>query len=156
MTDGEAGSSGREGRQSAMKWLTIVAGVTGIVASVVTVVQWLESRPDDTPAAVATASAAAPTPTASTVGTAATTGDDALIRADQCVRDVGDAEHPLMKIADCGPGTMRVLVRIEEDFTDESGADAACQAQAPTYSQYYFSTERPAAGTQVVFCLKEQ
>lgn len=151
MTDGEPEAPGRAGLQVALRWLSIVAAIAGIVGTVVTVAQWIESRPHtDSPAA----------PASSSIGTAATTGsaptDDAEIKTGQCVRNVGGVDTPQMKITSCGPGTFLVLARIEEDFSQESDADVACQAQAAGYSQYYFSAVPQAAGTQVVYCLKEQ
>ncbi|MEU7823196.1 hypothetical protein [Catellatospora sp. NPDC049133] len=151
MTDGEPESRGRPGLQAALRWLSIVAAIAGIVGTVVTVAQWIESRPNaDPPAAVA------PSATGAAATTGIATNDDATIKVGLCVRDAGGVDTPQLKVTPCGPGALLVLARIEEDFSQESDAVVACQAQAPGYSDYHFSTVPQAAGTQVVYCLKEQ
>jgi hypothetical protein len=79
--------------------------------------------------------------------------DDRVLQVGQCVRNLGDARKPLMKIAACGPGTMRVLARIEKKFTGDAEADAGCRQQAPGFTDYHFSSWTENPGVSVVFCL---
>ncbi|BCJ76137.1 hypothetical protein CS0771_56810 [Catellatospora sp. IY07-71] len=120
-----------------------MAAVAATFASVATVLQWLESRPDR---------GADPVPTVTVAN------DDARLEVDQCVRNLGDAETPLIKIDECGPGTMRIMARIEQPADHPSDADtaaeAACQEKAPGYTDYHFSTAPPEPGVSVVFCLQ--
>ena len=83
--------------------------------------------------------------------------DDRFLQVDQCVRNLGDAQTPLMKIADCGPGTMRVLARIQQTAAADVGAaDEACSKQAPSYTDYHFSAWTDDPAVSVVFCLRAE
>jgi len=123
--------------------LGIVAAAATIIGTVVGVLQWIDWHPG-------TAHRAGPRVSAAP--------DDRFLQVDQCIRNLGDAQNPLMKIADCGPGTMRILARIPQKVTTDADAAAAeaCRKQAPGYTDYHFSTWTDDPGVSIVFCLRAE
>ncbi|MGN9776802.1 LppU/SCO3897 family protein [Micromonospora sp. H33] len=82
-------------------------------------------------------------------------GDEQFVQVGQCVRDVGDAESPVYEIADCGPGTQRVVARVEQAVDDEKQAGAVCEKAAPDFVDFHYSNwEKRSDYVDVVFCLR--
>lgn len=81
-------------------------------------------------------------------------GDEQFIQAGQCVRNIGDAENMVLKIADCDSGTLRILARIAQAITYDYQADALCGREAPSYTDYHYSNwEKRSDYIDIVFCL---
>ena len=147
----------------------IMASIAGIVVAAVTVLEWAESRPKTEPpgrpdAAVKSSatSSGEPSvaPSVAPSASRAVLGDDRFLQVGQCVRNLGDAKSPILKIVDCGPGMLRVVAKVEQMFNQDSEgvadaeADAACEKLAPGYTDYYFSDWTPDSSRSVVFCVR--
>ncbi len=133
--------AGRPGRWSILRWLTATAAVASIVAAVISVIEWTDSR------------TSAPQ---KTTGSGAVTGDESFVQVGQCVRNMSDTQDPVLKIADCGPGTLRVLARIEQKIDEGREADEACTKAAPEYTDYHYSNWARQSNLNIVFCLRSE
>ncbi|MBQ1075218.1 hypothetical protein KBX06_18895 [Micromonospora sp. C31] len=143
MTDDE-NESDRGPWRPILRWLGAAAAIAGIVGMVFQVIEWAGSRTP--PTTQVGAGASAPAEKAN--------GDEQFVQAGQCVRNVGDAESPVLKIASCGQGTQRVVARIEQAITDETQADALCGEKAPGYADFHYSNwGKRSDFVDVVFCL---
>ncbi|GAA1393015.1 hypothetical protein ACFQZ4_37095 [Catellatospora coxensis] len=144
MTDGAEEPAGRGGGSTIPRWLGIAVAIATVVGTVITAVQWAESRPGGN----------APASPAASVGL---TPDDRFLQVGQCVRNLGDAQAPLMKIADCASGgAMRVAARIEQNADPEPDADALCRQQVPDFTDYHFSDWTAESSVSVIFCLRAE
>ncbi|MCG5452593.1 hypothetical protein [Micromonospora hortensis] len=146
--DDETGSTTSRPLRALLRWLGAAAAIAGIVGVVFQVIEWAGSRATPEVRSSAGASPTVATPTAKA------SGDEQFVQAGQCVRNVGGVATVVYEIATCGPGTWRVLARVEQAVVDEAQADAVCEAQAPGFAEYHYSNwTKRSDYLDVVFCV---
>ncbi|MER7415534.1 hypothetical protein ABT346_01910 [Micromonospora peucetia] len=136
---------GRGGRLRALlRWLGAAAAIAGIVGAAFQVVEWAGARTESTEPVGAGAS----------VRATKANGDEQFVQAGQCVRNIGTTESPVLKITTCGPGTQRVVARIEQAITGEDQANTLCGDEAPDFTDFHYSNwGKQSDFVDVVFCL---
>lgn len=140
MPDGSGSTSGR--LRSFLLWLGAAAAVAGIVGVTFEMIDRFGSD------------AAPSSGTSAATGPAVANGDEQFVQAGQCVRNTGTEESPVLVIAPCGPGTQRVVARVEQAIDDEEQAESVCQQAAPDFADFHYSNwAKRSDYVDVVFCL---
>lgn len=144
----ESAASGRK-LSVILRWLAATAAVAGIVGVVFQVIEWVGDRTPSPPQASASVSPSGPG------GPVRADANEQLIQVGQCVRNVGDAETPVLAVAPCEIGTLRVVARVEQVIADEDEAQAVCQRARPDFTDYHYSNwAKRSDYADIVFCLR--